>query len=125
MNCHRIDEYLLHTPSHLLSKIDIPWLYVLPAYVIATFAVWAFFGVIWYLIAYSHNDLIFDAVTGAPLHDGQMTCIRGVENATGFFLYSFEIQVNIKPKKLQYVSFNLQFSFNFTDNCWLWRTLPK
>lgn len=48
---------------------------------------------IWYLIAYSHNDLTYDSKTGAPLHDGKMTCIRGVQTLTAFFLYSFEIQV--------------------------------
>lgn len=48
---------------------------------------------LWYLIAYAHNDLTFDEETGLPLHDGQMTCIRGVQTLTAFFLYSFEIQV--------------------------------
>lgn len=58
-----------------------------------TFGCWAFFGMLWYLIAYAHNDLTMDSETGLPLHDGKMTCIRGVQSLTAFFLYSFEIQV--------------------------------
>lgn len=75
------------------SKIDARWRFVISAFLVMTFGCWTFFAMLWYLIAYAHNDLTFDSETGLPLHDGQMTCIRGVESATAFFLYSFEIQV--------------------------------
>lgn len=64
------------------------------AFLIVTFGCWTFFAMFWYLIAYNHNDLTIDIETGQPLHDGKMTCIRGVQSLTAFFLYSFEIQVN-------------------------------
>lgn len=56
------------------------------------------FAILWYLISYSHNDFVIDTETGASLHEGEMTCVEGADTFTGFFLLSFELQVNISVK---------------------------
>lgn len=87
----------------IISKINTRWRFVIAAFLVTTFGCWTFFAMIWYLIAYAHNDLTLDSATGLPLHDGARTCIRGVETLTGFFLYSFEIQVKLLRKCLNLI----------------------
>lgn len=58
-----------------------------------TFGCWIVFALLWCLISYAHNDFVIDSETGAILHDGKMTCVEGAYTWTGYFLYSFEMQV--------------------------------
>ncbi|XP_055295130.1 ATP-sensitive inward rectifier potassium channel 8-like [Sitodiplosis mosellana] len=79
----------------ITTIIETRWRIVIVAFLIADFGCWTFFAVLWYLISYSHDDLTYDDITGMSLHEGEMTCIRGVKSLTDYFLYSFEIQTTV------------------------------
>lgn len=120
------------------QQIETQWRFVIVAFLVADFGCWIFFAVLWYLISYSHNDFNYNSVTGMPLHEGSMTCLRGVTSLTDYFLYSFEIQVIFFMIWLIFASFyknnlkqntflfkNLSTSIQTIDNCWLWRKISK
>lgn len=74
-------------------QVEKKWNHVIAIFLVMTFGCWIVFAILWYLICYSHGDLNVD-VTGARLSEGVMPCVEGVTTLTGFFLMSFEVQVN-------------------------------
>lgn len=58
------------------------------------FRKWTFFAILWYLIAWAHNDLEFDEVTGDRLNDGKDACLTGGDTFHGVFMLSMESQVS-------------------------------
>lgn len=59
------------------------------------FLSWTFFGVLCYMVAYSHGDFLFDAVSGERLGEGSEPCIIGVPNFVGIMIYSIETQTTL------------------------------
>ncbi|KPP59563.1 ATP-sensitive inward rectifier potassium channel 10-like, partial [Scleropages formosus] len=70
--------------------LDMQWRYKLFLFS-ATFAgTWFLFGLLWYLIAFMHGDLLeFDPPSN------HTPCVRQVHTLTGAFLYSLESQTTI------------------------------
>lgn len=59
------------------------------------FVSWTFFGILCYMVAYSHGDFLFDAVSGERLGEGSEPCIIGVPNFVGIMIYSIETQTTL------------------------------
>lgn len=47
------------------------------------------------MVAYSHGDFLFDAVSGERLGEGSEPCIIGVPNFVGIMIYSIETQTTL------------------------------
>uniref|UniRef100_A0A336MVW0 CSON008155 protein n=1 Tax=Culicoides sonorensis TaxID=179676 RepID=A0A336MVW0_CULSO len=58
------------------------------------FLKWTFFAMLWYLIAWAHNDLEFDELSGERLNDGKAPCLTGGDTIHGVFMLSMESQVS-------------------------------
>lgn len=82
----RFMKDLVHT------LIEAQWRYVLMFFAVAFFGSWLFFGIFYWIIAWSHGDLNFDE-TGNRLGEGGQACITNAKSFTGFFLFSVETQV--------------------------------
>jgi hypothetical protein len=65
----------------------------LTIFVLSYFLSWLIFALLWYVIAYAHGDLEFDA-EGNRLGEGRQECVRGATSFAGFFLLSIETQVS-------------------------------
>ncbi|CAO1344729.1 unnamed protein product [Diamesa tonsa] len=78
----------------LTTLVEEQWRYVLTIFTLSFFCSWVFFAILWYVIAYAHGDLEFDAETGLRLGDGSQPCVRGATTFAGFLLLSVETQVS-------------------------------
>lgn len=87
---HISDKSYLYLKDIWTTFIDIQWRYKLVLFS-ATFAgTWFLFGVIWYLIAMVHGDLLeFDPPSN------HTPCVMQVHTLTGAFLFSLESQTTI------------------------------
>ncbi|XP_059620304.1 ATP-sensitive inward rectifier potassium channel 8-like [Phlebotomus argentipes] len=74
------------------TLIEGRWRYTLVIFAVSFVGSWAFFALLWQLIAQAHGDLDFDE-TGRRLNEGTPTCLRGASDYAGFFLLSLETQV--------------------------------
>ncbi|KRF81376.1 uncharacterized protein Dvir_GJ17200, isoform C [Drosophila virilis] len=77
------------------EKIELEWKYMLTLFLGSYFLSWIFFGVLCYMVAYSHGDFLFDAVTGQRLGEGTDPCIYGTPNLVAMLIYSVETQTTL------------------------------
>lgn len=75
-----------------LFQIDAQWRFVLTLFSLSYFISWIIFAIFWYLISYTHGDLIYNSVTGLRLNDGPL-CVMGCKSFVDYFLLSVETQV--------------------------------
>lgn len=83
---YRFFKDLVHT------LVETQWRYVLMFFAFAFFGSWIFFGLIYWVIAWSNGDLDFDE-NGKRLIEG-VPCIVEAKTFAGFFLFSVESQVS-------------------------------
>lgn len=76
------------------TVVEAQWRYVLLFFVFAFFGSWVFFAIFYWIIAWSHGDLIFDEETGQRLGEESGPCIVEAEAFTEFLLFSIETQVS-------------------------------
>lgn len=76
------------------TLVEAQWRYVLLFFAFAFFGSWIFFAIFYWIIAWSHGDLIFDEETGQRLGDDDAPCINEARTFTAFFLFSIESQVS-------------------------------
>ncbi|KAM8716104.1 hypothetical protein ACLKA7_003053 [Drosophila subpalustris] len=79
----------------ITTLIELEWKYMLTLFLGSYFLSWTFFGVLCYMVAYSHGDFLFDAVSGERLGEGSEPCILGVPNFIGIMIYSIETQTTL------------------------------
>lgn len=77
------------------TQIELEWKYMLTLFLGSYFLSWIFFGVLCYMVAYSHGDFLFDAVTGQRLGEGTDPCIYGTPNLVAMLIYSVETQTTL------------------------------
>uniref|UniRef100_A0A493U3R3 Potassium inwardly rectifying channel subfamily J member 10 n=1 Tax=Anas platyrhynchos platyrhynchos TaxID=8840 RepID=A0A493U3R3_ANAPP len=87
---HIADKRFLYLKDLWTTFIDMQWRYKLLLFS-ATFAgTWFAFGVVWYLVAVAHGDLLeFDPPAN------HTPCVMQVHTLTGAFLFSLESQTTI------------------------------
>jgi potassium inwardly-rectifying channel subfamily J len=76
------------------TLVETQWRYVLLFFTFAFFGSWTFFAIFYWIIAWSHGDLIFDEETGQRLGEDSGPCIVETETFIEFFLFSVETQVS-------------------------------
>uniref|UniRef100_A0A8C0NFE6 Potassium inwardly rectifying channel subfamily J member 10 n=1 Tax=Canis lupus familiaris TaxID=9615 RepID=A0A8C0NFE6_CANLF len=87
---HIADKRFLYLKDLWTTFIDMQWRYKLLLFS-ATFAgTWFLFGVVWYLVAVAHGDLL---ELGPPAN--HTPCVVQVHTLTGAFLFSLESQTTI------------------------------
>ncbi|KPU73101.1 uncharacterized protein Dana_GF14817, isoform B [Drosophila ananassae] len=101
----KLDELANETPhhSHHMPKpnpgrsepMELDWKYMLTLFLSSYFLSWLLFAVLCYVVAYSHGDFIFDALTGARMGEGEDPCIYGVKNWVAMIIYSVETQTTL------------------------------
>lgn len=79
----------------IFAQIELEWKYMLTLFLGSYFVSWTFFGILCYMVAYSHGDFLFDAVSGERLGEGSEPCIIGVPNFVGIMIYSIETQTTL------------------------------
>ncbi|EDW03328.1 ATP-sensitive inward rectifier potassium channel 12 [Drosophila grimshawi] len=79
----------------ITTLIEMEWKYMLTIFVGSYFISWIFFGVLCYMVAYSHGDFIFDPISGQRLGEGNDPCIYGVTNFVAMMIYSIETQTTL------------------------------
>ncbi|XP_030382814.1 inward rectifier potassium channel irk-1 [Scaptodrosophila lebanonensis] len=77
------------------TLIELDWKYMLSLFLGSYFLSWFFFGVLCYVVAYSHGDFLFDAVSGDRLGEGKEPCIIGVRSFVAMLIYSIETQTTL------------------------------
>lgn len=78
-----------------LAQMELDWKYMLTLFLSSYFLSWLLFAVLCYVVAYSHGDFIFDALTGARMGEGEDPCIYGVKNWVAMIIYSVETQTTL------------------------------
>ncbi|KAL7741610.1 hypothetical protein ACLKA6_019379 [Drosophila palustris] len=91
----KLDELAEEPPTAKVGKIELEWKYMLTLFLGSYFLSWTFFAVLCYMVAYSHGDFLFDAVSGERLGEGTEPCILGVPNFIGIMIYSIETQTTL------------------------------
>lgn len=76
------------------TLVEARWLYVLLFFTFAFFGSWLFFAAFYWVIAWSHGDLLFDEETGQRLGEDSLPCIAEAKTFVEFFLFSIETQVS-------------------------------
>ncbi|KAH8409365.1 hypothetical protein KR222_001787, partial [Zaprionus bogoriensis] len=79
----------------ITTLIELEWKYMLSLFLGSYFLSWTFFAVLCYMVAYSHGDFLFDAVSGERLGEGSEPCIIGVPNFVAIMIYSIETQTTL------------------------------
>ncbi|XP_002001643.3 ATP-sensitive inward rectifier potassium channel 12 [Drosophila mojavensis] len=79
----------------ITTLIELDWKYMLTIFLGSYFLSWLFFGVLCYMVAYSHGDFLFDSVTDERLGEGQDPCIYGVRTFVAMMIYSIETQTTL------------------------------
>ncbi|XP_034099494.1 inward rectifier potassium channel irk-1-like [Drosophila albomicans] len=79
----------------ITTLIELKWKYMLTLFLGSYFLSWTFFGVLCYVVAYSHGDFLFDAVSGERLGEGSEPCIYGGPNFMAIMIYSIETQTTL------------------------------
>ncbi|KAH8378527.1 hypothetical protein KR093_011824, partial [Drosophila rubida] len=79
----------------ITTLIELEWKYMLTLFLGSYFLSWTFFGVLCYMVAYSHGDFLFDAVSGERLGEGSEPCIYGGPNFMAIMIYSIETQTTL------------------------------
>ncbi|KMZ05270.1 G protein-activated inward rectifier potassium channel 3 isoform X2 [Drosophila simulans] len=81
------------------TLVDAQWRWTLLVFAASFVFSWAFFGFIWWIIAYAHNDLEYTNLKNqSPDLVANMThtvCVTQVSNMMSAFLYSVETQTTI------------------------------
>ncbi|XP_017046393.1 G protein-activated inward rectifier potassium channel 4 isoform X2 [Drosophila ficusphila] len=81
------------------TLVDAQWRWTLLVFAASFVFSWAFFGFIWWIIAYAHNDLEYTILkNNSPDLVANMThtvCVTQVSNMMSAFLYSVETQTTI------------------------------
>ncbi|EDV30888.1 uncharacterized protein Dana_GF14817, isoform A [Drosophila ananassae] len=77
------------------TLMELDWKYMLTLFLSSYFLSWLLFAVLCYVVAYSHGDFIFDALTGARMGEGEDPCIYGVKNWVAMIIYSVETQTTL------------------------------
>ncbi|KAH8278057.1 hypothetical protein KR026_007420 [Drosophila bipectinata] len=77
------------------TLMELEWKYMLTLFLSSYFLSWLLFAVLCYVVAYSHGDFIFDAITGARMGEGEDPCIYGVKNWVAMIIYSVETQTTL------------------------------
>ncbi|XP_052859474.1 G protein-activated inward rectifier potassium channel 3 isoform X6 [Drosophila gunungcola] len=81
------------------TLVDAQWRWTLLVFAASFVFSWAFFGFIWWIIAYAHNDLEYTQLKNqSPDLVANMThtvCVTSVSNMMSAFLYSVETQTTI------------------------------
>ncbi|XP_037715718.1 G protein-activated inward rectifier potassium channel 3 isoform X3 [Drosophila subpulchrella] len=81
------------------TLVDAQWRWTLLVFAASFVFSWAFFGFIWWIIAYAHNDLEYTNLSRqSPDLVANMThtvCVTQVSNMMSAFLYSVETQTTI------------------------------
>ncbi|KAM3920068.1 ATP-sensitive inward rectifier potassium channel 11 [Leptodactylus fuscus] len=70
------------------TVVDLKWHHTLLIFTMSFLCTWLLFGMIWWLIAFSHGDLDY-------LEEGFVPCVTSVQSFTAAFLFSIEVQVTI------------------------------
>lgn len=87
---HIADKSFLYLKDLWTTFIDMQWRYKLLLFSATFIGTWFVFGVIWYLVALVHGDLLeFDAPAN------HTPCVMQVHTLTGAFLFSLESQTTI------------------------------
>ncbi|CBY37000.1 unnamed protein product [Oikopleura dioica] len=73
--------------------VDTPWFYVTVAFFVSFIVMWVFFGLIYWLVAYQHNDIEFYK-NPANMSD-HAVCMDNVFDFTTAFLFSLEGQTTV------------------------------
>uniref|UniRef100_A0A336MQG3 CSON003188 protein n=1 Tax=Culicoides sonorensis TaxID=179676 RepID=A0A336MQG3_CULSO len=76
------------------TLIELAWWKTVLIFISCYFLSWTFFAMLWYLIAWAHNDLEFDELSGERLNDGKAPCLTGGDTIHGVFMLSMESQVS-------------------------------
>jgi hypothetical protein len=50
---------ILFMKDYFTSMVDTPWFYVTVAFFVSFIVMWVFFGLLYWLVAYQHNDIEF------------------------------------------------------------------
>ncbi|XP_078525140.1 ATP-sensitive inward rectifier potassium channel 10 [Lissotriton helveticus] len=87
---HITDKGFLYLKDLWTTFIDMQWRYKLLLFSATFVGTWFVFGIIWYLVALVHGDLLeFDAPAN------HTPCVMQVHTLTGAFLFSLESQTTI------------------------------
>lgn len=81
------------------TLVDAQWRWTLLVFALSFLISWAFFGCIWWIIAYAHNDLDYiykrDFEPELIQNITHRMCVTEVRSLTSAFLYSIETQHTI------------------------------
>ncbi|XP_075693193.1 ATP-sensitive inward rectifier potassium channel 11 [Rhinoderma darwinii] len=70
------------------TVVDLRWHHTLLIFTMSFLCTWLLFGMVWWLIAFSHGDLDHNQEDFVP-------CVTSVQSFTAAFLFSIEVQVTI------------------------------
>ncbi|XP_013010828.1 ATP-sensitive inward rectifier potassium channel 1 isoform X2 [Cavia porcellus] len=72
------------------TVLDLKWRYKMTVFISAFLGSWFLFGLLWYVVAYTHKDL-------PEFHppDNHTPCVENINGMTSAFLFSLETQVTI------------------------------
>lgn len=82
------------------TLVEMPWRKLMLIVIMTFFTTWTFFGIVYYVIAWTHGDLVFDEVTGERMIGDRDPCIMEARTFAGFFLHSVESQVSTGRVKI-------------------------
>jgi len=79
------------------TVVDMRWRYTILSFVSSFLTTWLFFAVIWYLIVWSHGDLLEHHLPGSPAqaNGSWIPCVWQIKSFTSCFLFSIETQHTI------------------------------
>ncbi|CAG9812260.1 unnamed protein product [Chironomus riparius] len=88
------DKFIKFTKDIVHTLVEMPWRKLLFIVIMTFFTTWTFFGIVYYVIAWTNGDLVFDEITGERMIGDRDPCIMGARTFAGFFLHSVESQVS-------------------------------
>ncbi|XP_055836525.1 ATP-sensitive inward rectifier potassium channel 11-like [Episyrphus balteatus] len=89
------EKSLRYCKDFVTTLIELEWKYTIGIFVASFFTSWFFFGVLWYLVAYTNGDLTIDEATGKSMGKGREPCVLGATTFMGMLLHSIETQTTV------------------------------